>query len=51
MSVLEDLAKEKKVHTFRLSSGPFPSLYLTVTAERAQAYVPQLRLPPSAHQG
>jgi hypothetical protein len=32
----EDLAKEKKVRTFRLSSGPFPSLYLTVTAERAR---------------
>jgi hypothetical protein len=47
----EDLAKEKKVRTFRLSSGPFPSLYLTVTAERARAYVPQLRLPPSARQG
>ena len=47
----EDLAKEKKVRTFRLSSRPFPSLYLTVSVERARGHVPQLRLPPSARQG
>ena len=47
----EDLAKEKKVRTFRLLSRPFPSLCLTVSAERARGHVSQLRLPPSARQG
>jgi hypothetical protein len=47
----EDLAKEKKVRTFRPSSRPFPSLYLTMNAERARGHVPQLRLPPSTRQG
>jgi len=45
------LAKEKKVHTFSLLSVPFPSVYLTVSAERARGHVSQLRLPPSARQG
>jgi hypothetical protein len=47
----EDLAKEKKVRTFSLSSAPFPSVYLTVSTERARGHVSQLRLPPSAPQG
>ena len=47
----EDLAKEKKVRTFHLFSRPFPSLHLTVSAERARGHVSQLRVPPSARQG
>jgi HMG-box domain len=47
----EDLAMEKKVRTFSLSSAPFPSVYVTVSAERARGHVSPLRLPPSAHQG
>ena len=47
----EDLAKEKKVCTFRPSSGPFPSVYLTVNTERARGHVPKLCVQASARQG